>query len=595
MKSSEIIYKFLTFLLINIVVIIILFTLFFKFINYKSDFELFKEKFASIKGKEQGSLYNHLKYYVFSYINPYYLKNLNLNFLYYNIKPYESYNSKLLYFLEDNYNLEDKLYLICYEFLNSNPEECERVINQVVHRSDFNFNKINDYLVINSANVDNKRDNKNNDEENYINAKFYYYKGVFLFPNVLSQIVVNRNEENSFIFDNSINIRFISYKGYTLFSTLLMKPNENVNFYYDPDLAIRIFYSPKDFSKEFIKDYLNKLKNTIVKGEISNNYLSSVFKYNNNYYLAITQKEAYKLGKLNLKLNSEQCKESMKNGFIIYYFFKYKILDPKFIIEACSNLLVDNFEFQENFIIIPFLLKDRELNDEFFNLIQDYHLSFLLTNSFVNNLLEKVNYCKNNNIDFGHCFKENKDLFGKLSVDSLKTIKAISPSNLPKTIKLLKEKDIISDFNQFLTLLRLYLIIQNSQITNNKVKIINLENLQYGVFSNKKLLKEIKEIREFSIKNRSFIELIEKLKEFYNNLDDEEVKDLIDSNLLFMQTNKLFNYYILNKDLIKNYLSNKKIFIYPTSIKTISPSLVFYVDRIKEENNKWFIEVKDNN
>jgi hypothetical protein len=59
-----------------------------------------------------------------------------------------------------------------------------------------------------------------------------------------------------------------------------------------------------------------------------------------------------------------------------------------------------------------------------------------------------------------------------------------------------------------------------------------------------------------------------------------------------MQTNKLFNYYILNKNLMENYLNDKKIFIYPTSIKTISPSLVFYVDKIKKENNNWFIEVK---
>ncbi|HIQ51381.1 MAG TPA: hypothetical protein EYH54_05430, partial [Nautiliaceae bacterium] len=105
MKSSNLVYKFLVFIIFNLAIFLILSKLFFEYLSYKKDFNSFKEKFTLIKNKKEGKITNHLERAIFVFNKANYYNEIN----------------KILFPID--YNKESLIYLGTIEIKDSKKED----------------------------------------------------------------------------------------------------------------------------------------------------------------------------------------------------------------------------------------------------------------------------------------------------------------------------------------------------------------------------------------------------------------------------------------------------------------------------------------
>ncbi len=557
MKSSNLVYKIFAFLLINFIVFVVLAVLFFKYFSFKNDVDLFAEKWKSL-GKK-GFFYNHLNQNVIAYVNSNYLQSLNLGFLSYNLK------GSVAFSLKNNFK--------------------DSKVAIYVDDSSIYFNCP-------------------------ANSKVFFDK-VDSLPSVNTQIFL----KDKALFDNNVNLRLSKNKGLVYFTTFLMKKNEELAYYYDENLGIRVFYSfkgPNSFSEQYVKSLLDGLE-TISQGEINSldglNYI--VINNKKYFYIPLTFD-----GKLNYCFPSLSYKVDCNNRnyflvwFLASYYFDLSYGDNEFkkelfnFMKDLCNFLSKDFILKGNIILIGLdVSKLERKSGEYrfiFNNLRTFYFLVFLGNKNTKKILDLLNECKKTNIDPISCKNKLNELceINPLLRNFYSQFSFLSFNKFYSTYLDLKEKGVVSDFENFRELTRLLSAFYGLRVNNGKVYFYNLDSKKMVEINTAKLNRDLyKLLKDLSLslkskKPESIYGSLKKLNDFLlgfvpKEKEDEEFLDLLKENIQFLDTVN-FDCELINQNEFYDYLRSG-LFIEPLDNPLLQPALAFEAEKLKRIGGKWYI------
>jgi hypothetical protein len=523
MKSSNIVYKFLIFILLNLVIFITLAKLVFQYLHFKNDFESFKRKFDFIKKQNNGVITNNLNHPIYVFNNVNYYKEI----------------SNILFPVKGEIQ-ENLVYLGSLNIENSKKTK---------------LNLINQKGVA------------------YYNCKdndFYLFEKET--SGISNSLITDGNLEKAIV-DDSINLRIKENKGFVFFDSFLFDKGEKLKFYYDPELNLRIFYDSY-FSEYYILDLIKKLKE-LEEGLIENPVL---FKFSDFLVLKINDDIMYCIK--NYKFDVENLKE---NDFVLYFLVMYKVKsqEKKEIYEYVKkSLLNKEFEIEKNKILVK--IKNKKIYDK---ILKYFYLPILLNNKKTLEIIEKLNYCKLGNKDSCESISQIlSEINGKF--EYLKKYFSIGlVYELSKLIDYEKLNQDLLEVLVFTNFLKTkeYLCIFDFD-TQNEIcfKKLNIKELKNAVEVFKEnpskdnflnILKEINKIKEKISKdekinkelNSLITKEITKLKYgeegFYYFVSPKEIEEYLTKNILIYPSNNIYYYPSLVFEVDKLFKKNNYWYI----------------------------------
>ena len=524
MKSSNLVYKFLVFIIFNLAIFLILSKLFFEYLSYKKDFNSFKEKFTLIKNKKEGKITNHLERAIFVFNKANYYNEIN----------------KILFPID--YNKESLIYLGTIEIKDSKKE---------------------DLLLFAKSGT------------TYYNCE---KSDLSLFKketNSISNSLVRGIDFEDVLLDNSINLRLRKSNGLVFFDSFLLDKREKINFYYDPELNLRLFYDDS-FSKYYVIELLKNLKK-LEKGIINN---PKIRKFDDKIAIRLNEDLYY-------CINYEFDEKIRIDNFILYYLVLYKINDEnkkkleKYVLNSLNN---KDFEIQNNKFLIK--IKDKEIYEE---ITKYFFIPILIGNKKVLDLINELNICKRKG--FNYCtFKEKyyelRDFpyLGKFSyLKNYFTIDLIY--NLSKEY----------EYNELINNILDIVLLSNFLKSKEYLCLFDLEKKEEFCFkeiNTKELKKLVERFKEEKSKD-AFLDLLKEIKKKKNEIlkSNKDISEIIKKNKYLIKNDLKGVYYFIELSDIENYLKNK-IFIYPSQEIYYYPSFILRLDKIIKKDNKWIIEFK---
>lgn len=526
MKSSNLTYKFLVFIIFNLAIFLILGKLIFEYFNYKKDFDSFKSKFEILKKKNQGKITNHLETPIFAFNKASYYNEIN----------------KILFPI--SFNKDSLIYLGTSKIEGSEKKEVNLFVK---------------------------------DSINYYNCKgsnFLMFKKEV--NTLTNSLIFNGISLEKTILDDSINLRIRKINDFIFFDSFLMEKGEKVNFYYDPELNLRIYYD-NSFSQYYIINLLNNFKK-LESGLIRNPKLRKIdnkisIKLSEDLYYCII----YTFDLNNFKVSN----------YILYYLALYKIEDEKkrkikdYVIKALQN---NEFEIQNN----KFLVK---INDKtiYENITKYFFIPILLGNKKVFDFIEELNSCKRS--------ASNCDLSKYYEMRDFPHIGKFSYLKKYFNVELIYELSKKEEFAKLIEEILEVIIFTNFLNPKDKLCLFDLKENNEICF-NEVDTKKIKELtRKFKDENnvenfRNLVKEIEKLKEeLVKNNKKNEIMKIIKNNKLTIKNELKGVYYFIKLEEVEDYLRNR-VFIYPNQELYYFPSFILKVDKIIKEENKWVIKFK---
>lgn len=524
-KKSQIIYKYLIFLLLSLLTLLIITKTISQFFYYKKDINLASERLEKLKEKKEGSFYNNLKYSIFSYNDFNYLDD-NLKIIFDRVVLDLEENNLITFSIDEEKNFEKKK----SSNLKIGLKEGERKIFINCEEGK------NIYYFVNSE------------------KKFLDYRSSFYLTN---------GEEEKRVIDNYLNFRLKKIGNIILIDGEIAKPNEFVNFLKIDELNIRFFYNPNEISELEIENFINK----IMKKEKE---VNSIEIGKNEIKIDIGRNYIYCTKDLKINLSSLET----YNFILLNNNFKYILKRDK--VKRVFDLLSKEYENEidkkllENLIIlgknIYLPLKKEDLEEiNYFSYLNNNELK-----KTAKLFLKEINNLKQKN-------KEEKiEIFLKLN-DSIRLLKNNNYSIPYK--KELENKEfkiewlLYSDFlNEGVNFLKLNETFRTLPITIKKKKIVNSSEEEKVIY----LLKQLKIKLKNNEKEVDFI--IKGLKNYVDEEFIESNKKELGKNwlvsLLFVKEDEIKKYLLFEKDLKiiinnENVILNKDFFYLKKTIEKI--------------------------